>query len=226
MKFSITFGSLTIALLISLCGFVVSMVMPENQTSDALMIAALFCAAASGMIASVFTKKLSKSKQWKYVLTGGLLLLLSFPLNMFGYDFLNSILKVSGGVITIIAFGCYFYLHQSDFLNNKWIWFIPFILLGCLFKYMQWFGGNLIVFTSLLLIAALAIIQLFRLKNYSWAQLLLLVWQIAMCGCIAAFYFRHIQFDPLLIGYIFTWLALMEILLKHEINMLENNKLH
>ena len=198
--------------------------MPQNEISDTLMIAALFVGAASGIIASVFTKKLSKSKHWNFMLVGGLLLLFSFPAKIMGFDFLQDILKVSGGIIVITALGHYIYLYRSEFRNSVWIWFFPLILLGCLFKYMYWIGGNIIIFSSLLIIIIKSIIQLVRHKNHTTVQLLLFVWQIAMCGCIAVFYFRYIKCDYFIMGFVFIVLALVDILLQHEKGLLGNNE--
>ncbi len=158
------------------------------------------------------------------MIVGGLLVLLSYPVKSAGFDFLSDFLKVSGSVITILALGHYIYFHKSDFRNTKWIWFMPVILLGCLFKYMYWIGGNIILFGCLLALAILSIIQLVKLKKHTRVHVLLLVWQLAMCVCIAVFYFRYVKCDYFLMGYIFTWLALVDILLQHEKNMLEDNE--
>lgn len=213
-----------VAFTLSLSGFVVSVAMHQSETSDALMTAALFSAAASGIIAAVFTKKLTKSKQWIYVVVGGLLLLLSYPAKKMSFLFLENILKVSGGTISIFGLGYFIYLYKADFRKSKWIWFIPFILLGILFKFMYWTGGNLIVFSCLLVIAITASLDLVRQKNHTTIQLLLLVWQIVMCVCIAIFYFRLVVISAFIIGYIFLLFALVDILLQHEKNMLENNE--
>lgn len=224
MKLNTSISIITIAFILSLGGFIISIAMPHSNVSDTLMIAALFCAAASGIVASVFTKKLSKSIQWKYVAIGGLLVLISFPLKIMGFLFLNNILKVLGGVISIVALAYYIYLHKFDFRKSKWIWFFPFILTGCLFKYMYWTGGNIILLGSLLFIIITSIIELFRLKSYKGVYVLLLVWQIVMSCCVSVFYFRYIKLDYFFIGYIFTWLALGDIFLRHEKNMLRNNE--
>ncbi len=224
MKLNTSLSIITVAFIVSLFGFVISVAIPQNDISDALMIAALFCAATSSVIAAVFTKKLSKSKQWYYVLVGGLLVLLSYLVKNAGFNFLNDILKVSGGVITILALGYYIYLHKSDFKNSKWIWFMPGILLGCLFKYMYWIGGNIILFGCLLALAILSIFQLIRLKKHTRINVLLIVWQLVMCVSIAVFYFRYVKCDYFIMGYLFTWLALVDILLQHEKNMLEDSE--
>lgn len=224
MKLNMSISIITIAFILSLVGFIMSVAMPHSTVADTLMIAALFCAAASGIVASVFTKKLSKSIQWKYVVIGGLLVLLSFPLKIMGFVFINNILKLSGGAIAISGLGYYIYLHKFDYRKSKWIWFVPLILSGCLFKYMYWTGGNIILFGSLLFILVTSIIELFRLENYKGVHTLLLVWQIVMCCCITVFYFRYVKLDYFFIGYIFTWLALVDIFLRHEKNMLQNNE--
>ncbi|MEO8149119.1 MAG: hypothetical protein ABI723_15850 [Bacteroidia bacterium] len=216
MKLNTSLSILTVAFILSLSGFIISVVMPQNNFSDKLMIAALFSGAASGIIASVFTKKLAKSKQWNYVVIGGLILLLSYPVKIMDFLFLNNILKVTGGVIFITTLGYYIYLNRSDFRNSRWIWFIPFILLGCLLRYMYWPGGNIIIFSCLMIITVKSIIQLSNYKKHTRVELLLLVWQIAMCGCIAVFYFRYIKVDSFIIGFIFILLALVDILLQNE----------
>ena len=134
MKLDTSSGILFVAFILSLIGLIASMVMPQNNASDALMIVALFIAAVSGIIASVFTKKLAKSKQWNYMIIGGLLLLVGFFVKLSGFAFWGNILKASGGAISIIALGFYIYLYRSDFRNSNWVWFIPFLLLGCLFR--------------------------------------------------------------------------------------------
>ena len=67
------------AFILSLSGFILSVVMPQSDASDAAMVAALFCAAASGITTSVFTKQLVRSRYQNYIALGGLMLLFSFP---------------------------------------------------------------------------------------------------------------------------------------------------
>lgn len=222
MKITPALFIIIIALILSLTGFVLSVVMPQSNISDLLMLAALYSAAASTIIASAITKKLAKSKQCIYFVTGALLMLLGFVLQIMGSDFLNEILKVSGGLISIVALGYYIYLNRVDFRNSKWIWFMPFILSGCLLKLMRWPGANIIMIGCLAVITVTAIVQLTKFKNYTKVQLLILVWEIVMCVCISVFYLHHIKMDVFIIGYIFTWLALVDILLQQESNILGN----
>ncbi len=225
MRIHTSLNIITIAFIISLCGFILSLALPQNEIADSLMIAALFIAAAAGIVASLLTEKLSRSKQWRYVVIGGLFMLLGFVMKrFFEMDTLGSIVKVSGAVIAIVALGYHIFQYRKDFLNSKWIWFIPFILSGCLFKLMHWPGGNIIVFASLLIIAVTTILQLINFKKLSSVQVLLLVWQLAVCACIVVFYFRYIKWDSFIIGYLFTWLALIHILLHNEKNSLENSE--
>jgi len=216
MKLNTAADIITTAFIISLGGFIISAAMPQNKVSDLLMIVALFGAAASGILASVFTKKLVKSKQWNPFAAGILLFLVGFFIKMTGFRFAGEILRITGGVIAITALGQYIYQHRTDFKNSKWIWFIPFILLGCLFKHMYWPGGNIIIFGSLLMIVVISAIQLVKPKQNTKTQVFLLAWQITMCVCIAAFYFGHIHLDPFFIGYIFILLALVDIFLHQE----------
>ena len=216
MKLNTASGIITVALIMSIGGFILSAAIPLNKFSDTLMSASLFCAATSGIVASVFTKKLVNSKQWNFLVVGALLLLLGFAVKIAGLRFIGEILRVSGGLIAIPALGFYIYLHRADFKNSKWIWFIPFILLGCLFKHMYWPGANMIIFSSLLLIILISVFQLVKPKQNTRIQVFILAWQIAMCVCIAVFYFRYVRFDAFLIGYIFFFFALVDIFLQHE----------
>ena len=204
------------AFIISLCGFILSAAMPQSKISDALMTIALFVAAASGILASVFTKKLVQSKQWKYFVAGLLLFMTGFFIKMAGYRSAGEVCNVSGAAIAITALGLYIFQHRAGFTNSKWFWLIPFILLGCLFKLLYWPGGNMIIFASLLAIAIISVIQLAKPKQDTKVQAFLLAWQILMCICITVFYFGHIQVDPLFIGYIFILLALVDIFLQQE----------
>lgn len=224
MKFNLVLNIITVAFIISLCGLVLSFVLPQNNVSDTLMIAALFLAAASGIAASVFTKKLVKSKQWYFAATGGFLLLIGFILQIEGSDFFHQVFKLSGTVISIVAFTHYIYLNRFDFKYNKWIWLIPIIITGGLFKCMHWPGGNIILFGGLLAIVVISIIELLTPKKRKGVRILLLIWQIIMCLCIAVFYFRYINLDSFSIGYLFVWLALFDILLLREKNMLSGNE--
>ena len=123
---------------------------------------------------------------------------------------------MSGGTIAIASFAYYVYLHRAEFKNSKWIWFLPSILSGCLFKYMHWAGANIIIFSSLAILILMTSIQLVRLRNCTKVQAWLLVWQLVMCGCIVVFYFRYVKLDSFIIGYIFSWLAVVYILLQNE----------
>lgn len=207
---------ITTAFMTSLGGFILSAAMPQSKVSDALMTVALFGAAASGILASLFTKKLVKSKQWKYFVAGILLFMTGFFIKITGFRAAGEIFNISGAVIAIAALGLYIYQHRTDFKHSKWVWFIPFILLGCLFKLLYWPGGNMIILASLLTIMVLSVIQLAKPGQNTKVQVLLLAWQIAMCVCIAAFYFGHIHIDPFFIGYIFILLALVDIFLHQE----------
>ncbi len=173
------------AFIISLGGFILSAAMPQHKFSDTLMIVALFGAAASGMLASLFTKKLVKSKQWKYLVSGAGLLLLGIVLKKAGLHFTGETVKIAGGLLAITALGFFIYKNRADFSNSKWIWFVPFILLGCLFKLLYWPGGNFIFLASLVVIVVLSVIQL--TKQNTRVQLLLTAWQITSCICIAVF---------------------------------------
>ncbi|MBL7926092.1 MAG: hypothetical protein JNK61_04205 [Bacteroidia bacterium] len=224
MKLSTTLIIIIVAFTTSLCGFIISMVLPQSNVSDTLMIASLFIAATSGIGASIFTKKLVKSKHWIYIVTGGIAILIGLILQIMRFDLLNEIFRVSGAVISIASLGHYVYLHYADFRSSNWIWFIPLILLGCLFKHMYWRGGNIIIFSSLMVLAISTIAQLLKLKKYSLVQTLLLIWQLVMCVCIAVFYFRYIKLDSFIIGYIFVWVALVHIFLQQEKNTLENSE--
>lgn len=216
MKLNTATGIISIAFIISLAGFIISAATPQQQIADTLMVAALFCAAASAIIASVFTKKLVNSRQWKFLVAGVILFLLGFAAKLAGLNYTDKILRVAGGIIVFAALGHYIYMHRADFKNSKWVLSVPFILLGCFFKHMYWPGGNLIMFASLLLIIILSFIQLAKLKQNTKIQLWLLLWQITMCICIFVFYFSYVKFDAFIIGYIFILLALVDIFLHQE----------
>ncbi len=224
MQLTGTIRVITVAFLMSLTGFLMSIFASSNNLSDSLMFASLLLSAIASIISSVFTKKMIAGRQGKIVITGMLLFMLSFIVKAAGFPFLHEILKVSGGIVSIMALGNHIYLNNYDFRNNIWLWFVPVILLGCLFKHMCWTGGNIIIFGSLLSIVVVSIIQLVRLKKYSLVNVMLLIWQLTACVCIATFYFRYVKLDFISVGYIFLWIALIDILLKHEKNTLENNK--
>jgi hypothetical protein len=224
MKFNTSLVIITVAFVLSLGGFIISVMMPQNDVSDILMVAGLFSAAGSGLVSSIVTKKMTQSRYWIYILVGGLFALLSLPAKYFEFDFAHQILLVSGVIILIIALTFFNDKQSFKIKNTKWVWFFPVILLGYLFKYMRWPGANIIIVICLLLITIVYIIQFFRIKKYSWIKLLLLLWMISMCGCIGAFTLRYITSDYFVIGSIFTWLALLDILIHHEKNMLEDNE--
>ncbi|MBK7888992.1 MAG: hypothetical protein IPJ86_17375 [Bacteroidetes bacterium] len=205
-----------VAFLFSFVGLIISIVLPKSDISDVLMNFSLYISGTSGIVAVLFSKKLTSSKQWNYVLLGGALVVISFVVKFSGYYFADAVLKVSGGTIVITTLGYYVYLNRSDYRNNKWIWLLPLILLGCLFKYMQWKGANIIIFSGLLVISINAIIQLFRFKKYTRVQFLLFTIQLVISVCIAVFYFRFIKLDSIIIGYLFTWIALLDVYLQQE----------
>lgn len=224
MKPNITLIIIIVAFIISICGFMVSMFLPQNNISDALMIAALFIAAGSGVIASVFTNKLTKSKQWNYVIAGGVIMFLSFLLKISGFEFVHQIFFVCGSVFTITALGYYIYINKVDFKYSMWICFFPVILIGCIFKYMYWTGANIIIFGSLFILSLMTIVQLIQLKKHSLLKTMLLVWQLTMCIFITVFHFRHIKLDSIMIAYIFLLVGLVNIFLQQEKNTLENSE--
>lgn len=205
-----------VAFLFSFVGLAISIVLPKSDLSDVLMNYSLYISGASGIVAVLFTKKLTNSKQWNYVLLGAALVVISFIVKFSGYHFADAVLKVGGGTIVITALGYYVYLNRSEYRNNKWIWLLPFILLGCLFKYMQWKGANIIIFSGLLVISINALLHLFRFKKYTRIQLLLFTIQLVMSVCISVFYFRFIKLDSIIIGYLFTWIALLDVYLQQE----------
>jgi len=207
---------IVVAFLFSFIGLILSMVLPQSGIADTLMIFSLYIVGASGIVAVIFTKKLTNSKQWNYVVFGGALVFISFGVKYLGYHFADEVLKVTGSTIVIAMLGHFVYLHRLDYRNSKWMWLLPLILLGCLFKYMHWTGANVLIFASLLLILINALLQLLRFKKYSRTQLLLFAIQVAMSVCIAVFYFRYFDLDSIIIGYFFTWMALLNVYLQHE----------
>ena len=211
-----------VAFLFSFVGLVISIVLPKSDISDLLMNFSLFISATSGIVTVLFSNKLTSSKQWNYVLLGGTLVVISFVVNFSGYHFAGSVLRVSGGTTAIAALGYYVYLNRFEYRNSKWIWFLPLILLGCLFKYMNWTGANIIIFSSLLVISINALLSLFRFRKYTRIQVLLFTIQLVMPVCIAVFYFRYIKLDSILIGYFFTWMALLDVCLQQENRFPEN----
>lgn len=224
MKLNTTLFIIIIAFVLSFIGFAISIALPQNDVSDILMVAGLFSAAGSGLVSSIVTKKMTQSRYWNYTLVGGIIALLSLPAKYFELDSLHPILLVSGVLVLIITLTFLNYKHASELKSTKWVWFFPVIILGYLFKYMRWPGANTIILISLLVIAIVYIIQFFRMKKYSWIQLLLLLWMVSMCGCIGVFTLRYVTSDYFVIGSIFTWLALLDILLQHGKNLLEDNE--
>jgi len=216
MKLNSAAGIIIAAFVISLSGFILSAAIPQSTISDTLMTVALFGAAASGLLAAVFTEKLVKSVYWKYFIAGVFVFLAGFLLRFPGYRVAGEAGRVCGGITAITALTLYIYRHSSDFKNSTWILFIPFILLGCLFKHLYWPGGNLIIFVSLLVIVILSVLQLAKPKQNSIIQSFFLSWQISMCVCITVFYFGEVDADPFFIGYIFILLALVDIFLHQE----------
>jgi hypothetical protein len=216
MRLKVIIVQVVVAFMFSVMGLTFSVIWPQSDISDLLMNTSLYIVGTSGIAAVLFTKKLTNSKQWKYVLLGGALVLISFVVEYAGYQFEDAVVKVSGGTIAITALGYYVFLNRIDYRDNKWIWLLPLILLGCLFKHMHWTGANIIIFASLLLISINALLQLFRFKKYSRTQLLLFTIQVVMSVFISVFYFRYIKLDSIIIGYFFTWLALLDVYLQQE----------
>lgn len=216
MRLKVIIVQVVVAFMFSVMGLTFSVIWPQSDISDLLMNTSLYIVGTSGIAAVLFTKKLTNSKQWKYVLLGGALVLISFVVEYAGYQFEDAVVKVSGGTIAITALGYYVFLNRIDYRDNKWIWLLPLILLGCLFKQMHWTGANIIIFASLLLISINALLQLFRFKKYSRTQLLLFTIQVVMSVFISVFYFRYIKLDSIIIGYFFTWLALLDVYLQQE----------
>lgn len=218
MKFNTTVIVILFAFGLSLTGFILSILSPQHDISDLLMIAGLFSTASSSILSKIFTKPFKQSKNWKYMVIGALLILMSMSVKYFDFIFLHQILLVTGSAIVIFASGIYFYLRSNDFKDNKWIWFTPFVLLGYLFKYMRWYGANIIILTCLLIISVLYLVQFIRQKKHSLVKILLLLWILTMCACIGVFTLRYVSSDYFVIGSVFTWLALIEILLQHELD--------
>lgn len=224
MELTVAIRIIAVAFIMSITGFFMSLFMIPNSLPDSLMFASLLLAALAGIIATVFSRNLRNSKQGKIVIAGAILFLLSFIVKAAGYPFVHEIMKVSVGLISILALFNYIYFKKYDFRNNIWLWFVPLILLGCLFKHMYWTGGNIIIFGSLLSIVIVSIVQLFNLEKFSLVIIMLLIWQLTVCMLIASFYFRYIKLDFISVGNIFLWMALIDILLKHERNTLQNSK--
>lgn len=204
------------ALILSCTGLILSIVLPDNQTTDAIMMTSIFVAASSGVIASVFNNNIMKSKQWKSVAAGGLMILAGFLLQALEVGFIHEIVKVSGFVISILVLGYNIYNHQNSYKKGTWIWFLPFILAGMLFKIMQWPGANIIIFGTIATIFIISIVHLVRFRKQSKVRRFLLIWQIVMCISIATFYFRYIKMNSLEVGFVFIWLSLLELLLREE----------
>lgn len=110
--------------------------LPKSDILDVIMNFSLYISATSGIVAVLFSNKLTSSKEWNYVLLGVALVVACFVIKFSGYHFADAVFKVSGVTIAIAALGYYVYLNRFDYRNNKWIWLLPLILLGCLFKYM------------------------------------------------------------------------------------------
>jgi uncharacterized membrane protein len=74
-----------VAFLFSFLGLTISIVLPTSDISDVLMNFSLYISGTSGIVAVLFSKKLTSSKQWDYVLLGGALVVISFLIKFSGY---------------------------------------------------------------------------------------------------------------------------------------------
>ncbi|MBK9402272.1 MAG: hypothetical protein IPN36_15955 [Bacteroidetes bacterium] len=204
MRLKVIIVQVVVAFMFSVMGLTFSVIWPQSDISDLLMNTSLYIVGTSGIAAVLFTKKLTNSKQWKYVLLGGALVLISFVVEYAGYQFEDAVVKVSGGTIAITALGYYVFLNRIDYRDNKWIWLLPLILLGCLFKHMHWTGANIIIFASLLLISINALLQLFRFKNTRELNYFFLPYRL-----LCQFLFRYFIFA------ILNWILLSSDIFLH-----------
>lgn len=216
MKWNMISLSLLAAFIITLSGFILSVIYPQSKVSDVLMLTGLFTATLTIFLTKPFIYKIPTSPYWKFMLIGAVLLFASELVSKTELLLTRQILFVCGSLISIGSLSMYTYNEQtkSD-TRSKWILFAPVTLLGFVFKFMRWPGANIIIVGSLVIIMVSAMIQFLRNKNFSFIPLLILGWVFTICMTIISFVLRLVERDYFIVGSIFIWLALIDMFLHH-----------
>lgn len=214
MKWNLISFSLLAAFIITLLGFILSVVFPQSKLSDVLMLIGLFTVTITIFLSKPFIYKIPKSPYWKFMLTGGILLLASEIFMHTDPILIRQILFVSGSAFTIISLILYTYhTHSKMATHSRWMMLAPVTLIGFVFKSMYWPGANIIIVGSLTIIIGMAMVQFLKNKDYSLMPFLMLCWVLTICFSIISFVLRLVERDYFIVGSIFIWLALIDILL-------------
>lgn len=217
MNWHTTINIILISFILSMIGFVISFIYPTLIISDLLIMTALTLAALSSIISRLITKNLVPSKIWIFIIVAISLIVISILFKPDLHELVAEIMMVIGFLFVIIVFSYAIIMNKQKLRNDQWIWFLPFVLLGCLLKLMYWYGANIIIFGSFLGISITSFIQLFKNKKQSKNDLFKLIVQIVTCILIVVFYFRYIHFDIIIIAYLYTWLALVDFFFHEEL---------
>jgi chromate transport protein ChrA len=81
---------------------------------------------------------------------------------------------------------------------------------------MYWTGANIIIFSSILGILIATMFQLIDKTTKTSNDSFNLILQILICILIIVLYFSFIHFDFIIIAYLFTFLALVDLIFNEE----------
>ncbi len=207
-----TIQIIAISCILTFIGFIFSFILPQYYISDVFINLALFTAATSGLKARLNAKKNKQDKIWILTLVGVTLFIIGAPLK---FDS-ASIITVIGALLFIFSIGYYLFYNRMVFFSSRWIWFLPFILTGCLFKLMHWPGGNIIIFLSYSGIIISIFIQLFQRNYKSPNEMYNILLQLLISISMVVLYIKDISLNFIIVLYLYTWLGLLDLLFQED----------